>query len=75
MEENTEGPQLNAWRDLARTSGVGPRAIVFFEGLDEPWKGRDDKWGLFTAAQCESPRESWRLVGPSAASSRKLPLP
>jgi exo-beta-1,3-glucanase (GH17 family) len=25
----------------------GPRAIVYFEAFDEPWKGGDDKWGLF----------------------------
>lgn len=43
--------RLNAWRDSARNSGVGPSAIVYFEAFDEPWKGRDDKWGLFNVAR------------------------
>jgi exo-beta-1,3-glucanase (GH17 family) len=43
--------RLNAWRDEARASGVGPSAIVYFEAFDEPWKGRDDKWGLFNVAR------------------------
>lgn len=43
--------RLNAWRDEARSTGVGPRAIVYFEAFDEPWKGRDDKWGLFNVAR------------------------
>ena len=43
--------RLNAWRDTARATGAGPRAIVYFEAFDEPWKGRDDKWGLFNVAR------------------------
>ncbi|MDP4300863.1 glycosyl hydrolase family 17 protein [Leptothrix discophora] len=43
--------RLNTWRDRARASGTGPRAIVYFEAFDEPWKGRDDKWGLFNVAR------------------------
>jgi exo-beta-1,3-glucanase (GH17 family) len=39
--------RLNSWQATARSSGVGPRTIVYFEAFDEPWKGSDDKWGLF----------------------------
>ncbi len=35
--------RLNAWRG----SGTGPKTIFYFEAFDEPWKGGDDKWGLF----------------------------
>ena len=38
---------LNAWKDSARTTGAGPANIFHFEAFDEPWKGGDDKWGLF----------------------------
>jgi hypothetical protein len=27
--------------------GPGPGNIFYFEAFDEPWKGGDDKWGLF----------------------------
>ncbi len=27
--------------------GPGPANIFYFEAFDEPWKGGDDKWGLF----------------------------
>jgi hypothetical protein len=35
--------------DWARASQAttGPKGIVYFEAFDEPWKGSDDKWGLF----------------------------
>jgi exo-beta-1,3-glucanase (GH17 family) len=39
--------RLNTWQATARSSGAGPRTIVYFEAFDEPWKGGDDKWGLF----------------------------
>lgn len=39
--------RLMTWQDQARDSGDGPRAIFWFEAFDEPWKGGDDKWGLF----------------------------
>jgi hypothetical protein len=39
--------RLMTWQDQARMSGDGPRAIFWFEAFDEPWKGGDDKWGLF----------------------------
>ena len=38
--------RLNTWSVAAR-AGTGPRTIVWFEAFDEPWKGGDDKWGLF----------------------------
>lgn len=37
---------LEAWGAAGRT-GTGPAKIVYFEAFDEPWKGNDDKWGLF----------------------------
>ena len=37
---------LNDWYALSRT-GSGPANIFYFEAFDEPWKGGDDKWGLF----------------------------
>ena len=43
--------RLKAWRDTAKASGSGPVSIVYFEAFDEPWKGDDDKWGLFTVAR------------------------
>ena len=38
--------RLMAWAD-ASASAPGPKNIVYFEAFDEPWKGSDDKWGLF----------------------------
>jgi hypothetical protein len=35
--------RLKAWKQ----SGEGPATLVYFEAFDEPWKGADDKWGLF----------------------------
>ena len=43
--------RLKAWGDEAKASGAGPVSIVYFEAFDEPWKGDDDKWGLFTVAR------------------------
>lgn len=43
--------RLKAWHDAAKASGAGPVGIVYFEAFDEPWKGDDDKWGLFTVAR------------------------
>ena len=39
---------LNAWSAAARAGSAGPASIIYFEAFDEPWKGSDDKWGLFT---------------------------
>jgi exo-beta-1,3-glucanase (GH17 family) len=38
--------RLLAWGDAAKGTN-GPKGIVYFEAFDEPWKGSDDKWGLF----------------------------
>jgi exo-beta-1,3-glucanase (GH17 family) len=43
--------RLNAWGGASKASGAGPVSIVYFEAFDEPWKGDDDKWGLFTVAR------------------------
>ena len=38
--------RLLAWADEGKT-GAGPKAVIYFEAFDEPWKQGDDKWGLF----------------------------
>ncbi len=38
--------RLSLWAAEGRT-GAGPKAVFYFEAFDEPWKLRDDKWGLF----------------------------
>jgi hypothetical protein len=38
--------RLAAFRAEGRV-GPGPGNIFYFEAFDEPWKGGDDKWGLF----------------------------
>ncbi len=42
---------LANWRQTARTTGAGPANIFYFEAFDEPWKGGDDKWGLFNVSR------------------------
>jgi exo-beta-1,3-glucanase (GH17 family) len=42
--------RLTAWANEGKT-GAGPKAIFYFEAFDEPWKGGDDKWGLFNVAR------------------------
>lgn len=39
--------RLKTWSDEGK-AGAGPTSIIYFEAFDEPWKGSDDKWGLFT---------------------------
>ena len=42
---------------LASKTNSGPKGIVYFEAFDEPWKGSDDKWGLFNVnreARCSA---------------------
>ncbi len=39
--------RLRTWEAAART-GAGPRTIFYFEAFDEPWKGDDNWFGLFT---------------------------
>lgn len=41
---------LNSWAHAAKISG-GPANIFYFEAFDEPWKGGDDKWGLFNVSR------------------------
>lgn len=38
--------RLETWRGEGRV-GPGPSNVFYFEAFDEPWKGGDDKWGLF----------------------------
>jgi hypothetical protein len=38
--------RLESWRAEGRV-GPGPANVFYFEAFDEPWKGGDDKWGLF----------------------------
>lgn len=37
---------LQKWK-AESVGGRGPANIIYFEAFDEPWKGSDDKWGLF----------------------------
>lgn len=34
---------LTGWQN----GGTGPKAVFYFEGFDEAWKGNDDGWGLW----------------------------
>lgn len=43
--------RLTAWSNTAHTTGAGPTTIFYFEAFDEPWKGADDKWGLFNVSR------------------------
>lgn len=38
--------RLTAWNNKTLNPN-GPANIFYFEAFDEPWKGNDDKWGLF----------------------------
>lgn len=56
--------RLMAWTDSSKAA-AGPQNIVYFEAFDEPWKGTDDKWGLFNvnrqaryAIQAKNPASS-----------------
>lgn len=39
--------RLDAWVAEGRAGAGGPKQVFYFEAFDEPWKGSDDKWGLF----------------------------
>lgn len=39
--------RLAEWTQQVRAGASGPQGIFWFEAFDEPWKGGDDKWGLF----------------------------
>jgi exo-beta-1,3-glucanase (GH17 family) len=43
--------RLAAWGAAVKAGAAGPGTIVYFEAFDEPWKGGDDKWGLFNVAR------------------------
>ncbi len=42
--------RLKAWKQTSALA-TGPMNIVYFEAFDEPWKGSDDKWGLFNVSR------------------------
>jgi exo-beta-1,3-glucanase (GH17 family) len=57
--------RLNTWAAEGK-KGSGPKNIFYFEAFDEPWKGKDDGWGLFNvarearcAAQSLNPAAAW----------------
>jgi len=64
--------RLEAWRQ----SAGAPKNIVWFEAFDEPWKGGDDKWGLFNVArqaryvvQGSFPQSQWESGSYTAANA------
>ncbi len=66
--------RLLAWGDATKSSS-GPKGIVYFEAFDEPWKGSDDKWGLFNVdrqarfvIQAKNPASSTWVYEPVLAS-------
>lgn len=42
--------RLMTWVDSTKNAG-GPKSAIYFEAFDEPWKGSDDKWGLFNVSR------------------------
>ena len=70
--------RLLDWAVASKTNN-GPKGIVYFEAFDEPWKGQDDKWGLFTvgrearcSAQALNPTATWAKEAGSCAESQAL---
>ena len=64
---------------VSSAPGTGPQGIVYFEAFDEPWKGTDDRWGLFNvnrearcSAQMLNPSASWVKQAGSCADSGAL---
>ena len=55
--------RLAVWSAAGR-AGSGPKAIFYFEAFDEPWKGSDDKWGLFNVSR--QARHAIQSLYPSA---------
>ena len=43
--------RLQTWTAEMRAGKGGPTSIFYFAAFDEPWKGKDDKWGLFDVAR------------------------
>jgi exo-beta-1,3-glucanase (GH17 family) len=42
---------MQAWAQEGRRDVQGPKAVIFFQAFDEPWKQGDDGWGLFNASR------------------------
>jgi len=64
---------------LASKTDNGPKGMVYFEAFDEPWKGSDDKWGLFNvnrqarcSAQALNTAATWATEAGSCADSAAL---
>jgi exo-beta-1,3-glucanase (GH17 family) len=64
---------------LASKTNNGPKGMIYFEAFDEPWKGADDKWGLFNvarearcSAQALNAAASWAKEAGSCADSTAL---
>ncbi len=64
---------------VSAVSNRGPQGIVYFEAFDEPWKGGDDKWGLFNvnrqarcSAQMLNTAATWAKESGSCADSAAL---
>jgi len=62
---------LQKWKNES-VGGRGPVNITYFEAFDEPWKGSDDKWGLFNVQrqaryviQNLYPQSMWEPVIPA----------
>jgi exo-beta-1,3-glucanase (GH17 family) len=43
--------RLQTWTAEMRAGKGGPTSTFYFAAFDEPWKGNDDKWGLFDVAR------------------------
>lgn len=58
---------------IASKSDNGPKGIVYFEAFDEPWKGSDDKWGLFDVSR--KARCTAQMLNPTAAWTKDTSKP
>jgi hypothetical protein len=63
--------RLMTWVDATKST-TGPKSAIYFEAFDEPWKGSDDKWGLFNvnrqaryAIQSKQPASATWVYEPS----------
>jgi exo-beta-1,3-glucanase (GH17 family) len=59
---------LTAWH---ASPAPAPSAIFYFSAFDEPWKGGDDMWGLFTVLR----KEKYVVWGSDGARHDPLPAP
>jgi hypothetical protein len=62
---------LQQWKNES-VGAKGPANFIYFEAFDEPWKGSDDKWGLFNVQrqaryviQNLYPQSMWEPVIPA----------